>query len=91
MKKNKIDKPLSNHPFLHYNANDMNNEVWLTVQQVMQNFKISKSTVYRLSKKHAIPSYKLGNMRMYPKNLINRIFITQSLKNIKDFNNYNLD
>lgn len=91
MKKKKIDTPVSNHPLMHYNTHDMNNEVWLNIQEVMDYLKISKSTLYRLSKQDIIPNYKLGNMRMYPKNLINRIFITKTLKTINNFKNYNLD
>lgn len=91
MSKKKKNQDGDSQPYFGYTIEDMNNEIWITIEQVMDCFKISKSTVYRLSKNHALPSCKMGNIRVYPKNLINRIFILQSLRTMKGGNKFNLD
>lgn len=64
-----------------YTVEDMNNEIWLTKEDVISKFKISKSTLKRWIKDDIIPSCVVGNMRLYPKKLINRILIKTTLNN----------
>ncbi|GAB7256495.1 helix-turn-helix domain-containing protein [uncultured Polaribacter sp.] len=83
MKKEKKQKPTALNKHLQYDAQLLENEVWLTTEQAMAHLNVSRSTMYRLRKQHNIPSFKLGHSPMYPKHLLNKLFITKALGNVK--------
>ena len=85
MSKNKNNQEGDSNPNYGYTIEEMNNEIWLTKEDVISYFKISKSTLMRWSKKGTIPSCKVGNMRMYPKKLINRFLIKTTFNNFNKF------
>ncbi|NJB83754.1 helix-turn-helix domain-containing protein [Wenyingzhuangia aestuarii] len=71
------------HKHLEFDARLFENEVWLTTEGAMDYLKVSRSTIYRLRKHHQIPSFKLGRIPMYPKHLLNKLFLQKSLSNIQ--------
>mgnify|MGYP003636549923 CR=1 FL=1 len=76
-------KKVVQNPQVEFDARLFENEVWLTTEEVMTHLNVSRSTMYRLRKKHNIPSCKLGKMPMYPKHLLNKLFIHKALGNVK--------
>jgi hypothetical protein len=81
-KKEKKDKPALQTPNLDFDTHLLENEVWLTTEKVIEHLKVSRSTLYRLRKKHNIPNFKLGHSPMYPKHLLNKLFMRKALGNI---------
>ncbi len=79
MSKKKKNQDGDSQPYFGYTIEDMNNEIWLTMEDVLGYFKISESTLKRWIKNDVIPSSKIGKMRFYPKKLINRILIKKTL------------
>ena len=82
MKKQKKSPPALQNTHLDFDAHLLENEVWLTTEQVMAHLNVSRSTMYRLRKRHNIPSFKLGHSPMYPKHLLNKLFIRKALGNV---------
>jgi hypothetical protein len=63
-------------------------EEWLDSADMKQQFHLSDSTLARLRKNKTIPFDKLGGRYIYPKRLINQIFlerIYQKYDHSKDF------
>ncbi|WP_139957987.1 helix-turn-helix domain-containing protein [Flavicella sediminum] len=83
MKKEKKNTVTSEDNHLEFDAHLLENEVWLTTEEIMEHLHVSRSTIYRLRKQHHIPSFKLGRSPMYPKHLLNKLFLQKSLRNIK--------
>jgi len=82
MKKNKKTQtplPDPNPKDFKIDNNLIKNEEWLNIQDMMDFFKISRSTLDRLVKAHKVPCYKLGGSRMFPKHLISNMMVSQSL------------
>ena len=84
MSKEKKEKPVVANAHLKFNARLLENEIWLTTEKAMQHLNVSRSTMYRLRKKHNIPSFKLGQSPMYPKHLLNKLFMHRALNNVKN-------
>ncbi len=82
MKKENQQKLSLKNMHFEFDAQLLANEVWLTTEEVMAYLKISKSTLYRLRKQHNIPNFKLGNMPIFPKHLLNKLFLIKALQNI---------
>lgn len=80
MKKEK--PPTLQNTHLEFDAQLLENEVWLTTEQAMAHLNVSRSTMYRLRKQHNIPSFKLGHSPMYPKHLLNKLFMRKALGNV---------
>ena len=57
-------------------------EEWYTTEDVMKHLNMSRSSVYRLRVNNQIPAYKLGNVLVYPKSLINKILLHKALQNL---------
>jgi excisionase family DNA binding protein len=83
MKKKKKKLPVTEHKHLEFDAHLLESEKWLTTQGAMAHLKVSRSTIYRLRKKHNIPNFKLGRSPLYPKHLLNKYFIQKSIRNVK--------
>ncbi|APZ47434.1 DNA-binding protein [Polaribacter reichenbachii] len=79
------NKDGDNKPNYGYTIEDINDEIWLTFEDVLMYFKISESTLKRWIKKDMIPSCKLGKMRLYPKKLINRVLIKTTFNTFNKF------
>ncbi|WP_347174317.1 helix-turn-helix domain-containing protein [Polaribacter uvawellassae] len=86
MKKEDLPKKEGQSPRGEFNARLFENETWITTCEVMAYLKISRSTLYRLRKKHNIPSFKLGGIPVFPKRLLNKLFIRRALDNVDDKN-----
>ncbi|AUC84317.1 hypothetical protein CW731_02940 [Polaribacter sp. ALD11] len=84
MKKEKKDQPVLQNRHLEFDAHLFENEVWLTTEEAMAHLNVSRSTMYRLRKHHNIPSFKLGHSPMYPKHLLNKLFIHKALRNVNN-------
>ncbi|MFK8061467.1 MAG: helix-turn-helix domain-containing protein [Polaribacter sp.] len=84
MKKEKQPKPEVQNTYLEFDSNLFKNEVWFTTEQMMAYLKVSRSTIYRLRKKNNIPSFKLGHIPIYPKHLLNKLFIRKALGNMRN-------
>ncbi|ARV05668.1 hypothetical protein BTO04_02680 [Polaribacter sp. SA4-10] len=82
MKKEKKYKPVLQNTHLEFDPHLTENEVWLTTEQAMVHLNVSRSTMYRLRKQHNIPSFKLGHSPMYPKHLLNKLFMRKALGNV---------
>lgn len=82
MKKEKKEKPTVQHRHLEFDAQLLQNEEWLTTEQAMAHLNVSRSTMYRLRKQHNIPNFKLGRIPMYPKHLLNKLFMHKALGNV---------
>lgn len=84
MNKGKENPPKKVVPNLQveFDARLFENEVWLTTEEAMTHLNVSRSTMYRLRKQHNIPSFKLGHSPMYPKHLLNKLFIRKALGNV---------
>ena len=67
MKNEKKNLPVKEHTHLKFEAHLLENEIWLTTEEIMEHLNVSRSTIYRLRKKHNIPNFKLGHSPMYPK------------------------
>jgi hypothetical protein len=63
-------------PFLINSAE----EVWINIQDMMAQFKLSRRSINRLVQQNQIPNTKLGGTLMFPKNLINNIMLQKALK-----------
>jgi excisionase family DNA binding protein len=83
MKKQKKQKPVLQSTHVEFDAHLLENEVWLTTEEAMAHLNISRSTIYRLRKHKHIPNFKLGNIPMYPKHLLNKLFMQKAMKNVK--------
>lgn len=83
MKKGKKEKLVSKDTYVEFDVHQLENEVWLTTEQTMAHLNVSRSTMYRLRKDRNIPNFKLGNIPMYPKHLLNKLFMRKALRNIK--------
>ncbi len=82
MKKENPPKKVVQNPHVEFDARLLENETWLTTEDVIEHLNVSRSTLYRLRKKHNIPSFKLGNIPMYPKHLLNKLFMHKALGNV---------
>jgi excisionase family DNA binding protein len=82
MKNEKKDPPLLQNNHVEFEAHLLENEVWLTTEEVMVHLNVSRSTMYRLRKKRNIPNFKLGHSPMYPKHLLNKLFMHKALGNV---------
>ena len=60
-----------------------NDEEWYTTEDLMRHLNISRSTLYRLRVNHKLPAFKLGNIIVYPKRLINVTLLKKALQNLK--------
>ncbi|TVZ60174.1 helix-turn-helix protein [Flavobacteriaceae bacterium MAR_2010_105] len=56
-------------------------EEWFTTEDVMKHLNMSRSSVYRRRRSGDIPAFKLGNIFLYPKRLINGILMEKSMLN----------
>lgn len=83
MKTGKKHMPVADHSHIEFDTYLLENEVWLTTEEAMAYLNVSRSTIYRLRKQHNIPNFKLGRMPMYPKFLLNKLFIQKAIRNIK--------
>jgi hypothetical protein len=83
MKKEKKHLPVPENKHLEFDHHLLENEVWLTTEEAMIHLNVSRSTMYRLRKKKLIPSFKLGHSPMYPKHLLNKLFMHRALQNLK--------
>ncbi|WP_165780108.1 helix-turn-helix domain-containing protein [Hanstruepera neustonica] len=61
------------------------NEAWYTTGDIMQLFKISRSSVYRLRMSKQLPSCQLGGTIVFPKSLINKVLLDKALSQAKGF------
>ena len=82
MKNEKKNQPALQNNHVEFDLSLLKNEVWLTTEQAMAYLKVSRSTMYRLRKQHNIPNIKLGHIPMYPKYLLNKMFIRKALGNM---------
>ena len=82
MKKENPPKLEAQNAHVEFDARLLENEVWLTTEDVTEYLNISRSTLYRLRIKHRIPSFKIGRMPMFPKHLLNKLFIRKAMKNV---------
>ena len=82
MKKEKKHQPVLQNTHLEFDSQLLENEVWLTTEKAMAYLNVSRSTMYRLRKKHNIPNFKLGHSPIYPKRLLNKLFIQKALGNV---------
>ncbi|WP_036820524.1 helix-turn-helix domain-containing protein [Polaribacter sp. Hel1_85] len=80
--KEKKHPPKLQNTHVEFDSHLLENEVWLTTEEVMAHLNVSRSTMNRLRKQQNIPSIKLGHSPMYPKHLLNKIFIYKALGNI---------
>lgn len=83
-KKNKQPKPTPENKDVKIDANLIENEVWLTTEEVLEHLNISRSTLYRLRKRHQIIAVKIGSSPMFPKRLLNKILLVKSISNFKE-------
>lgn len=65
---------------LHFDAA---NEEWLSIQELMVYFKLSRRSINRLMEQNLIPNVKLGGTVMFPKKLTSTIMIQLALKEVK--------
>ena len=84
MKKKNPTKREAKKMRLEFDPRLLENEVWLTNQQITTHLNISRSTLYRLRKKHNIPSFKLGGTPIYPKHLLNKLFLRKAMGNVDE-------
>ena len=82
MKKEKPTKPVVQNPHVDFDARLFENEVWLTIEKITAHLNISRSTLYRLRKKHNIPSFMLGGSPIFPKHLLNKMFLRKAMGNV---------
>ena len=82
MKNEKKHKPTLQNNHVEFDLSLLKNEVWLTTEEVMAYLNVSRSTMYRLRKKHNIPNFKLGHIPIYPKYLLNKMFMGKALRNV---------
>lgn len=82
MKKEKKNQPAFQNTHLKFDAHLLEKEVWLTTEEAMAYLNVSRSTMYRLRKQHDIPNLKIGRSPMYPKYLLNKLFIRKALGNV---------
>jgi excisionase family DNA binding protein len=83
MKKEKKQTPAPQNLHLEFDNHLFENEVWLTTEEAMAHLNVSRSTIYRLRKQQHIPNFKLGHIPMYPKHLLNKVFLHRALSNLK--------
>jgi len=86
-KEHSVPKP-QNTGKIYFDKSLIKDEEWLSMQDMMRYFKISRSTLKRLVQGNKIPSIKLGNSLVFPKNLTNKILQDQALKHL-DISNSN--
>lgn len=82
MKNEKKNKPALKNTNLEFDSHLLENEIWLTTEEAMKHLKVSRSTIYRLRKKKHIPSFQLGHIPIYPKQLLNKILMRKALRNV---------
>lgn len=78
-KKKPTPKPKNQH--VKINSKLIENEEWLTTEQVIEHLNISRSTLSRMRKKKQILFVKIGSSPMYPKSLLNKMLQLRSLRN----------
>jgi excisionase family DNA binding protein len=83
-KKPKKPKPTPVNKDVKIDAKLIKNEEWLTTEEMLKHLNISRSTLYRLRKKHQIIAVKIGSSPMFPKNLLNKILILKSISNLEE-------
>jgi excisionase family DNA binding protein len=83
MKKEKKNQPVQKKIHLEFDIRLLENEIWLTTEETMVHLSISRSTIYRLRKQKSIPNLKIGNSNIYPKHLLNKLFIQRAIRNVK--------
>lgn len=83
MKKSKKKKSRFLKQLTEHESFVINDEIWLTTEEAMAYLKVSRSTIYRLRKKHNIPNFKLGSIPLFPKNILTKYLINQSISNLK--------
>ena len=84
MKKEKQHKPVLQSTRVEFEAHLLENEIWLTTEEAMAHLHVSRATIYRLRKHKQIPNFKLGNIPMYPKHLLNKILMQKAMSNVKE-------
>lgn len=84
MKKEKPTKRVAKKTRVELDARLLENEVWLTNEQITTHLNVSLSTIYRLRKKHSIPNFKLGGSPVYPKHLLNKLFLKKAMGNVDE-------
>jgi excisionase family DNA binding protein len=84
MKKQKPHLPVQQNPHLQFDSHLLENEIWLTTEEAMAHLNVSRSTMYRLRKQQHIPNFKVGNIPMYPKHLLNKLLIHKAISNVKE-------
>lgn len=84
MKNEKNHKPALQNNHVEFDLSLLKNEVWLTTEEAMEYLNVSRSTIYRLRKQKNIPNIKLGHIPMYPKYLLNKMFIRKALGNVNN-------
>lgn len=57
------------------NKENFSNEVWLTSEEVMLFFKISKSTLWRWNRDQQLPRCLVGGTYYYPKHFIEQLML----------------
>ena len=82
MKNEKKHKPTLQNNHVEFDLSLLKNEIWLTTEEAMILLNISRSTIYRLRKKQNIPNVKLGHSPLYPKHLLNKMFMNKALDNL---------
>ncbi|OMP32454.1 helix-turn-helix domain-containing protein [Mangrovimonas sp. DI 80] len=75
--------PIADQGQLVFNLKLAQKEDWLTSEDVMALLNISSSTLYRYRKDGRIPYIKLGRVICYPKNLINKYLLQNSMLALK--------
>ena len=90
MKNEKKKQPALQNTHLDFDAQLLKKEEWLTTEEVMKHLNVSRSTLYRLRKKHNIPNFKLGRIPIYPRHLLNKVFMHKALSNISKSESNNL-
>ena len=74
---------MSNPEHLNIDPILANDEEWYTTEDLMRHLNISRSTLYRLRVNNKLPAFKMGNIIVYPKRLINVTLLKQALQNFK--------
>jgi len=83
MKKEKKNLTVPKKTYLEFDIRLLENEIWLTTEEAMIHLNISRSTIYRLRKQKNIPNLKVGNSTIYPKHLLNKLFIQKAILNVE--------
>lgn len=83
MQNSKHKVPILGQGQVIFNLKLAQKEDWLTSEDVMALLNISSSTLYRYRKDGRIPYIKLGRVICYPKSLINKYLLQNSVLALK--------